>query len=184
MEQSPAFVQHQPFQLHLLRLEFQLDKLLQNDGEEDAGAKMRSKNCGKIKIYSDEPVFTCSDKVLIRKSPIASNSPGKLIASGKPESRVRRNSKSDAASGSQVRLQDAYFGGLMDTATGKLVATKEGQEMWTWSQEEAVTERPIAHETATGKHCASSKPDCQGGPKAEIKEWPHNLHMSPATVHH
>ena len=56
--------------------------------------------------------------------------------------------------------------------------------MWTWSQEEAVTERPIAHETTTVKPCASSKPDCQGGPKAERKEWPHNLHMSPATVHH
>ena len=56
--------------------------------------------------------------------------------------------------------------------------------MWTWSQEEAVTERPIAHETATGKPFASSKPDYQGGPKAERKEWPHHLHMSPATVHH
>ena len=86
---------------------------------------MRSKNCGKIGIYSDEPVFTCSDKVLIRKSPIASNSPGTLTATGKPESSMRRNSKSDAASSSQVRLQDAYFGGLMDTSTGKLVATKE-----------------------------------------------------------
>ena len=125
MEQSSSFVQHQPFQLHLLRLEFQLDELHQQGGEEDAGAKMRSKNCGKIEIYSDEPVFTCSDKVLIRKSLIASNSPEILTATGKPESRMRRNSKSDAASSSQVRLQDAYFGGLMDTATVKPVATKE-----------------------------------------------------------
>ena len=53
---------------------------------------------------------------------------------GKPESRMRRNSKSDASS-SQARLQDAYLGGLIDTATGK--------------------------------PCASSKSDCQGGPKAE-----------------
>ena len=80
----------------------------------------------KSKIYSDELVFTCSHKVLIRKSPIASNSPRILTATGKPESRMRRNSKSDAASSSQVRLQDAYFGGLMDTATVKPVATKEG----------------------------------------------------------
>ena len=50
------------------------------------------------------------------KSPIASKGPGKLTATGKPESRMRRNSKSDAASSSQVRLQDAYLGGLMDTA--------------------------------------------------------------------
>ena len=125
MEQSSSFVQHQPFQLHLLRLEFQLDELHQHSGEEDAGAKMRSKNSGTIEIYSDEPVFTCSDKVLIRKSPIASNSPGILTATEKPESRMRRNSKSDAASSSQVRLQDAFFGGLMDTATVKPFATKE-----------------------------------------------------------
>ena len=42
---------------------------------------------------------------------------------GKPESKMRRNSKSDAASSSLP--QDAYLGGLMDTATAKLVATKE-----------------------------------------------------------
>ena len=59
------------------------------------------------------------------KSPIASNGPGILVAIGKPESRMRRNSKSDAASSFQARLQDAYFGGLMDTATEKPVATKE-----------------------------------------------------------
>ena len=48
-----------------------------------------------------------------------------LIAAGKPESRMRGNSESDAASSSQARLKDAYLVGLMDTATGKLVATKE-----------------------------------------------------------
>ena len=58
------------------------------------------------------------------ESPIASQSQGMLIATGNAESRMRRNSKSDAASSSQVRLQDAYLGWLMDTATEKLVATK------------------------------------------------------------
>ena len=38
---------------------------------------------------------------------------------------MRINSKSDAASSSQGRLQDAYLGGLMDTATGKPFATEE-----------------------------------------------------------
>ena len=47
------------------------------------------------------------------------------MATGKPESRMRKNSKSDAASSSQARLKDAYLGGLMDTVTGKPVATKE-----------------------------------------------------------
>ena len=127
--------------------------------------KGRRKNFGKIEIHSDEPVFTCSGKFLIRKSPIASKSSGILRVSGKPDARERRNSKPDAASSSQGRLKVAYFSGLMDTATGKLVATKE--ESWdvdlseseTWSQEEAVTERPVACKTATGKPNASSKSD-------------------------
>ena len=45
------------------------------------------------------------------KSPIASKGPGILIDVVKPERRMRRNSKSDATSSSQVKLQDAYFGG-------------------------------------------------------------------------
>ena len=136
MEQSSSFIQHQPFQLYLLRCKFQLDKLHQNDDEKDAGTEGRRKKCSKIQSAAS--------------SPIASKSPGILIATGKPESKMRRNLKSDAASSSQVRLQDAYLGGLMDTATGKLVATKEESEYVdlseseTWSfQEEAVTERPI-----------------------------------------
>ena len=44
--------------------------------------------------------------------------------------------------------------------------------------------KPIACKRATQKPNASSKSDCQGGPKAERKEWSHNLHVSPATVHH
>ena len=59
------------------------------------------------------------------QSPIASKSPGILIATVKLERRMRGNSESDAASSSQARLKDAYLGGLMDTATGKPVATKE-----------------------------------------------------------
>ena len=125
------------------------------------------------------------------KSPIASISPRMPIATGKLESRMRRNSKSDATSSSQVRLQDAYLSGLMDTAKGKLVATKEESrdvdlsESETWSfQEEAVTGRPIAFQTATGKPNASSKLDYSGSPKVGRKGWPHNLQVSPATVHH
>ena len=90
-----------------------------------------------------------------------------------------------------MRLQDAYCGGSMDTDTVKLVATKEESgdldfsESETWSfQEDAVTERPITYKKATGKPCAPSKSDHPGSPKAERKEWSHNLHVSPATVHH
>ena len=111
-------------------------------------------------------------EVNIRKNPVASKSPGILIATGKPESRMRRNSKSDAASSSQARLQDAYLRGLMDTATVKPVATKEESgnvdlsEPETWSlHEEEVTVRPVASETATGKPNASSKSDQPKVPK-------------------
>ena len=103
------------------------------------------------------------------KSPIASKGPGILIPTGKPESRMGRTSKSDAASRSQVRLQDAYFGGLMDTV--KPVATKEESgavdlsESETWTlQEEAVTVRPIAYKITTGKPNESSKSDHPGSP--------------------
>ena len=58
-------------------------------------------------------------------------------------------------------------------------------ESETWSlHEEEVTGRPVADKTATMKPCASSTSDHPGSPKAERIEWSHNLHMSPATVHH
>ena len=43
---------------------------------------------------------------------------------------------------------------------------------------------PVAETTVTGKPNASSKSDHPRSPKAERIEWSHNLHMSPATVHH
>ena len=36
-------------------------------GEKDAGTKMRRKKCDKIEIYSEELVFSCSDKFVIRE---------------------------------------------------------------------------------------------------------------------
>ena len=68
---------------------------------------------------------------------------------------MRRNSKFDAASSSQVRLQEAYLGGFMNTATGKLVATKEESRDVDLSEsetgsEEDVTRTPVACKTETG----------------------------------
>ena len=109
--------------------------------------------------------------------------------SGETESRMRRNSKSDAASSSQARLKDAYPGGLMDTATGKPVGTKEESGDVDLSEsetgcEEDVTGKPVAEKTAAVKPCAPSRSACQGRPKAEKTEWSHNLQVSPATIHH
>ena len=67
---------------------------------------------------------------------ITSSDPVKLIAAGKPASRTRRNSKSDAAPSSQVKLKDVYFGGLKDDSAEKPVATEENQELWEFSESE------------------------------------------------
>ena len=84
---------------------------------------------------------------------------------------MRGNSESDAASSSKARLKDAYLGGLMDTATGKPVATKEESgdvdlsESETGSEED-VTGKSVAYKTAAGKPSAPSKSACQGNPKS------------------
>ena len=96
---------------------------LKTMAKKDAGAKRRRK-CGKIEIYIDDLSSHVPTSSSSAKSLIASKSPEILIATWKLESRMRRNSKSDAASSSRARLQDAYFGGLMDTANGKPVATR------------------------------------------------------------
>ena len=155
-------------------------RMQEQKGEERSVAKSKSTA---MNLSSHVPTSSSS-----AKSPIASKSPGIFIDTEKPESRIRRNSKSDAASSSQARMLDAYFGGLMDTATVKPVATKEESgyvdpsESGTVSEED-VTGKPVPHETATGKPYASSKSDCQEGPKAEKIQWSHNLHVSPPTIH-
>ena len=85
----------------------------QHDGEEDARTKGRRKNCGKIKAYGDQLVFNCFGKFLRpRKIRLYQKARSKLIVSGEPDARRRRNSNPDAASSSQVRLQDAFLGGF------------------------------------------------------------------------
>ena len=66
MEQSSSFVQHHPCQASLLRKEFRLDELLQNDGEEGTGTGKRM-SVAKSKSTPDELVISCSDKFLIRE---------------------------------------------------------------------------------------------------------------------
>ena len=138
-------------------------RMQEQKGEERSMTKSKSTA---MNLSSRVPTSSSS-----AKSPIASKSPGTIMVTGKPESRTRGNSKSDAASSSQARLKDAYFGGLMDTATGKPVATKEepGDVDLSESElgsEEDVTRKPVAYKTATGKPYTSSKSDCQERPKA------------------
>ena len=59
-------------------------------------------------------------------SPSASKSPGMYGASGKPCSRINLEASSfDAASASQLRLEDAYLGGLKEEQQGNLTHEKE-----------------------------------------------------------
>ena len=59
-------------------------------------------------------------------SPIASKSPGMSGASVKPGSRMNLEASSlDAASASQVRLKDAYLGGLKEEQQGNWTHEKE-----------------------------------------------------------
>ena len=146
------------------------------EGEERSVAKSKSTETN---LSSHVPTSSSS-----AKSPIASESLWILEVQEKPGSRMKENQKS-----SQARQQDAYLGWLMDTATEKFVATKEESgdvdpsESETGSEED-VTGKTVARETATEKHYASSKSDCEGGPEAEKVQWSHNIHVSPATIHH
>ena len=55
----------------------------QNDGEEDAGTEGRRKNCGNIKTYSDDLVFSRSGKFLIREKSDCSQKSGNIHSNGK-----------------------------------------------------------------------------------------------------
>ena len=61
------------------------------------------------------PIATSSSSA---SSSIARESPGMQIASVKPDSRMGNSNSFDAASTSQVRLQDAYLGGSMGKQRG------------------------------------------------------------------
>ena len=92
-----------------------------------------------------------------------------------------RISKPDAASSSQGRLEDAYFGGLMVEVAVKPAATDKKSGImgffwiWTWSNHE---------KEMTGKLVASRNSENSGDSKAGSRKWPHHFHMSPAVVPH
>ena len=97
------------------------------------------------------------------KNPIASKGPGILIATGKPESRMRGHSKSDAASGSQVRFSDAYLGGLMDTAMWMVMWTFPNLKPGVVKKRQSWRD-PLLIQRLQGNEF--SKSDCPGGSKS------------------
>ena len=123
-------------------------------------------------------------------SPIASVSPGMPIASVRPESRMSVEPSSfDAASTSQVRLKNAYLGGLMEEQWRDPSKQEEDSEdsdnpaAGTWyyqgelvAQNNKVWGKPLAYG-------ASSSVD-QGSQKSNEATWNHHLQISPNTSHY
>ena len=176
----------------MLYQEFQLDKLLHN-GEEDSKSKRRRKSCVQVATSSGEYVFLFYYDTFIRrvKCPIASISLEMPTASGKPDSRMSVEPSSfDAASTSQVRLKDAYLGGLMEEQRGDPSHQEEENSgdsenpaagIWYYEGE------PVAqNKKAWGNplaHGASSSVDQDSQKKTEAT-WDHCLHVSPDTSYY
>ena len=123
------------------------------------------------------------------KNLITSSDPVKLIDAGKRATRTRRNSRPDDAPRSQVKLKDAYLGGLVDDNAEKPVATEENQVLWEFSESESwsvhedeVTGKPVAYKKGAGKPAASRISEKSRNPKADRTKWPHNFYMSSAVV--
>ena len=124
-------------------------------------------------------------------SPIASKSPGMPTASVKPDSRMSIDPNSfDAASTSQVRLQDAYLRGLMEKQRGDPSHREEEDsedsdnpetEIW-YCKGTQVTEKPVAQNSKSWEqplaHGASSSVDKESQKDTEAT-WKHNLQISP-----
>ena len=106
------------------------------------------------------------------------------IASGKPDSRMNVEPSSfDAASTSQVRLKDAYLGGLMEGQRGdpSHQESKNSEKTWHYKGEPVAQNNkdwcePLAHGASSSVHQESQK-------NTELK-WDHYLHISPDTSHY
>ena len=156
-------------------------RMQEQKGEERSVAKSKSTA---MNLSSDVPTCSSSAKKTdcIQMSG-DTHSYGQACKQDEKKFKIRRSVE---FSGATARC---ILGGLMDTATEKLVATNEESGDVDLSEsengsEEDVTGKPVACETATEKRYAFSKSDCQRSPKAERTECPHNLHVSPATIHH
>ena len=121
---------------------------------------------------------------------MATKNPGMPIASEKPDSRMSIEPSSlDAASTSQVRLKDAYFGGLMEKKREtrrikkKIQKTPTNPAAETWyNKEELVAQNSKAWEQPLG-HGASSSIDQESQKKTEAT-WDHHFQISPDTSHY
>ena len=119
--------------------------------EKDAGTKGRRKKCGKI--YSDELVFSCPDKFLIREKSDCIQMSGDTQSYGleKQDEKKFKIRRSVEFSSATARCRPWRVDGQ---SHGEPVATKEesGDVDLTESEtgsEEDVTGKPVAYKTAT-----------------------------------
>ena len=158
-----------------------MTKRVHNQKEEGVVSKSRPAVTKKSSFIATSSSSTAS-------SPIASKSLGMPIASGKPDSRISIESSSfDAASTSQVRLKDAYFGGFkekqrLDPSHQEEEEDSDNSAAETWyykgesvAQNDEAWRQPLAHG-------ASSSVDQENQKKTEAT-WDHYLQISPDTSH-
>ena len=91
--------------------------------EQKEGKRVVSKSRPAVRNVSS---YLMSSSSSVASSPTASNSPEMSGASGRPSSRMNLAASSfDAASVSQVKLKDAYLGGLKEEQQGDLPHEEE-----------------------------------------------------------
>ena len=135
------------------------------------------------------PYFTATS-FTAASSPIASKSPRMPIASAKPDSRMSFEPNSfDAASTSQVRLKDAYLGGLMEEQRRDPSHQEEENSedsdnpaagTWYYKGEPAAQNNKACWNPLA--HGASSSVEKERQKTTEAK-WDHYLQISPDTSH-
>ena len=125
--------------------------------------------------------FSSSDKFVIREKSDCipksgdTHSYGELWKQDEKKFKVRRSVEFSSAAARCI------LGGLMDTATGKPVATKEESgnvnlsesETWSYHQEEAVLGGPIAHKKSYGETLCIQWIRLPGKSKSWKTEWSH-----------
>ena len=148
--------------------------------------KRRRKKCGKIEIHGDEPVFSCSDKFLIREnSDCIQKSEDTHSYGDEKKFKIRRSVEFSSATARCIlwRIHGHSHG---ETCRCK---KKKNQEMWTLpnlklGSEEDVTGKPVADKTAAGNPTQPVNQTAREVQELKRYDGPHNLHVSPATVHH
>ena len=159
----------------MLRSEFQLDQLHQNDGEQDARRTRWTKNCGKVEAdvkpgFEDwSKFFDCAESQCIQPSGDTQSTLSERFDSSREygEARTERPHQNNAAWSSQVWQKDAE----RDESTTRLVAAGTNQDLLSFRESSESTRRLVALMAGNSESIDGDDILC-----------PHNLHTSTANV--